>query len=115
MPEETNSEPVSSGSKKDENVLIAVITYFIFFVPWLTGDVKDPFVKFHMKQSIILVITSIIVWVLGTVIPFVGWFIIAPIGGLIVFVLWLIGIINAIQKKQAPVPLIGHFGEKLNF
>jgi uncharacterized membrane protein len=113
MAEEVKEE--KQVSSKEPNVLIAVLTYFIFFLPWLTGDIKDPFVKFHTKQSIVLVIASLIVWILGAVIPVLGWFIIGPVGGLIVFILWLIGVLNALQKKQTPVPWIGQFGSKLNF
>ena len=111
--EEVKEAP--KASKKEDNVAMAVIAYFIFFVPLLTDSKDDPFVKFHVKQSIVILITSVIVWVLGMFIPFIGWFIIAPIGGLIVFILWVIGVMNAIQKKKTPVPIIGQFAEKLDF
>ena len=111
--EEVKEAP--KASVKEENVAMAIIAYFIFFVPLLTDAKDDPFVKFHVKQSIVILITSVIVWVLGMFIPIIGWFLIAPIGGLIVFVLWVIGVMNASQKKKTPVPIIGHFAEKLNF
>lgn len=111
--EEVKEAPKST--KNDANVAMAIIAYFIFFVPLLTDSKDDPFVKFHVKQSIVLLIAAVIIWVLGAVIPVIGWLLIGPIGGLVVFVLWLIGVINAAQKKQTPVPLIGQFGEKLNF
>ena len=44
--------------------LIALIGYFAFFVPILTGDNrKSGFVKFHMKQSINLLVTNMFVFV----------------------------------------------------
>ena len=113
--EKVEVKEAPKASKKEDNVAMAVIAYFIFFVPLLTDSKDDPFVKFHVKQSIVILITSVIVWVLGMFIPFIGWFIIAPIGGLIVFVLWVIGVMNAIQKKKTPVPIIGQFAEKLDF
>ena len=102
-------------AKSESNIAMAVIAYFIFFIPLLTDSKDDPFVKFHVKQSIVLLIANIVVWTIGAIIPFIGWFLVAPIGGLAVFILWIIGVINASQGKKKPVPVIGQFGEKLNF
>lgn len=108
-------EVKNNVSSKDENVAMAVVAYFIFFLPLLTDDKNDPFVKFHVKQSIVLLVAAVIVWFLGRFIPYIGWDIIGPIGGLVVFVLWLIGVINAASKKQQPVPLIGKFADMIKF
>ncbi|MDD5693145.1 MAG: DUF4870 domain-containing protein [Patescibacteria group bacterium] len=111
--EEVKEAP--KASQKQENIGMAIIAYFIFFIPLLTDSKDDPFVKFHVKQSIVILITSVIVWLLGMFIPIIGWFLIAPIGGLLVFVLWVIGVVNAAQQKKTPVPIVGKFAEKLNF
>jgi len=45
--------------------------------------------------------------------PFIGWFIVGPIGGIITIILFIMGIINALGGKQQPLPVIGKFGEKI--
>jgi uncharacterized membrane protein len=110
------SEPVKV-SNKEENVAMAIVAYFIFFIPLLTDDKNDPFVKYHVKQGLVLLIAWVVLWVVSFVlafIPVIGW-ILAPLLYLAVFILWIMGIINAAQKKQKPVPIIGQFGEKFNF
>jgi uncharacterized membrane protein len=111
MAEATKKETAS----KEDNVAMAVIAYFIFFLPLLTTAKDDPFVKYHVKQSVILLIASLIIWFLGRYIPIIGWYIINPIGGLVIFILWIIGVLNAASKKQKPIPIIGKYAELLKF
>ena len=70
---------------------------------------------YHAKQSLVLTICWVIVYVVGMSLPFIGWFVIWPLGNLALLVLWVIGMINAFTRKQKPLPLIGQFGEKLKF
>jgi len=57
----------------------------------------------------------VIISVLGTIIPFIGWFLIAPIGGLIALILLILGIVNALGGKETPLPMIGKYGESFKF
>lgn len=98
---------------KKTNTGMAIVAYFIFFLPLLTDDKNDPFVKYHVKQSLVLVICYVLISVLFMV-PLVGWFA-APILYVVVFVFWIMGILNAAAGKQVPVPVVGHYGEKFNF
>jgi len=76
---------------------------------------KNKFAGFHVKQSLVLAIAAIIINIAGTIIPVLGWFIILPIGNLIVFVFFIIGLIKAIQGEEKELPIIGKFGEKFKF
>ncbi len=101
---------------KSESKIWAFIAYFlgiIGFIIILLIKKKDKFAMFHAKQSLVLCITWIIVYVAGIAIPFIGWFIIWPFGNIAMFILWIIGIINAITGKQKLIPIIGKFGEKI--
>lgn len=101
--------------ESDENVAMAIIAYFIFFLPLLTTAGDDPYVRFHVKQGLVLLACSVLVWTIGKFLP-LNWALdIYLVGGLILFILWLIGISHAISKKQKRVPLIGFLGERLNF
>jgi uncharacterized membrane protein len=107
----SNITPTPSSTK---NTTMAAIAYVLFFVPLLTDSKDDPFVKFHVKQSILLVILSIIVSIFNSIIgriPFIGW-LIGLILGLGVFALWVIGIMNALNGKMTPVPVVGQYAEE---
>lgn len=93
---------------KSSNTLMAVLSYFgiLVLIPLLTDAKNDPFVKFHIKQGLVLLVVSIIAGVIGWI-PVVGW--IVPI---LVFVLFLIGVINAASGKKEPLPVIGQYGDK---
>lgn len=101
------------GSQK--NIGMAVVAYILFFVPLLTDAKNDPFVKFHVKQGLVLLLAEIIVSVVGSMIPFLGWFIVLPLGSLLIFILWIIGIMNAVSSKEKELPLIGSFAKHLTF
>ena len=102
-----------------ENKSMAVIAYILFFVPLITSShKKSPFVLYHTNQGTVLFIACLI-WsfvfniVSRTInlIPLVGWIISMVLGFLnIVFlVLVVIGIMNALNGKAKPLPLIGDF------
>ena len=71
----------------------------------------DPFVKYHVKQGLALFIAAVVVAIFG-VVPIIGW-ILAPLLSIVLFILWIIGIINAAQGKEKRLPIIGKFGEGL--
>lgn len=63
---------------------------------------------FHANQSLILLIISVAASLLSGLIPVVG----ALIGTVVsigVFVLWIMGIINAANGEMKPLPLIGEY------
>jgi len=101
----------SKGSQK--NTGMAIVAYLIFFVPLLTEAKNDPFVKFHVKQGLVLFISYIVDMFIGLV-PILGW-IIAPILFLVLIVLLIIGIINAAGGKEKELPLIGGLAKNFKF
>jgi uncharacterized membrane protein len=94
---------------------MAIIAYLgiLVLIPLLTDAKNDPFVKFHTKQGLLvligLVLSSIIV-----VVPVLGW----AIGSLIwiaSIILMIIGIMNAANGKQEELPLVGHLARNFHF
>jgi uncharacterized membrane protein len=102
-------------TKNNDRKMWAIIAYFIFFLPLLTEYKDDKFVKFHVGQGLVLLIASLVIWFLSAFIPIIGWFIIGPIGSIVLFVCWIIGILNAASDKEQPVPIIGSLAEKFKF
>ena len=94
---------------------MAVLAYIIFFIPLLTDTKDDPFVKFHVKQGLVLLLTQVIISVIGSAVPFLGWFIILPLGSIFVLVLWIIGVVNAFNGAEKELPLVGSFARHFTF
>lgn len=116
---EPQAEPIQSAPKSEDNgKLCAVLSYFLIGIIWYFADEKmktKELVKFHVKQSLVLLIISIILQVVGTVLPIIGWFIILPLASLFTFIWAIIGIVYAINGEQKELPLIGGYAKKFNF
>ncbi len=98
---------------KKNNIAFLSYILILFIVP-LVLDPKNEFVKFHAKQGIILFLFFIAVYIVGALLPIIGWFIIAPLGIFAWLILAIYGIYNALTGKEEPLPVIGKFAEKIN-
>ena len=90
----------------EKNKVMAVLAYILFFIPLLAAK-DSKFARFHTNQGLVLFLGGIIASVVA-VIPVIGW-IIAPIVGLVITVLAVIGIINALNGRAKELPVIGKF------
>lgn len=97
----------------EENKLIAALSYLgiLVLVPLLAKK-ESPFCQFHAKQGLVLLIAWIIVGFVA-VIPILGW-IVSIFGSLFLFVLFILGLVNALGGQAKELPVIGQFGEKFN-
>ncbi len=102
----------TSEKTKELNTGMAVLAYIIFFVPLLTDAKDDPYVKYHVKQGLVLFIAWVLTGVFNMV-PVIGWML-APIVYLVLLVLLIMGILNAVNGAKKPLPLIGQFADKIN-
>ncbi len=111
---------------KNTGKLMAILAYLgiLVFIPMLTSK-ENKFVMFHVEQGLILLICSIVIWIAGGIIDSMLYntisFTIPCFGGLIggllrlfVFILMIMGIINAATGKVQKLPIIGEYGEKFN-
>ena len=90
----------------EANKIMAVLAYILFLIPLLAAK-ESPYAKFHANQGLTLFLAGVIVSIAGSIIPFLGWFLILPIGCIIVAVLGVIGIINAWKGLAKELPIIG--------
>ncbi|MEI6650622.1 MAG: DUF4870 domain-containing protein [Candidatus Moraniibacteriota bacterium] len=103
--------PKMETSDFEQNKVMAIVGYIIpilFFVPML-AEKKSPFGMFHAKQQLNLLLAGIVVNIVGTIIPFLGWFIILPLGSIAIIVLAIIGLIGASKGETKELPVIGGF------
>jgi uncharacterized membrane protein len=87
---------------------MAVLAYLgpLIVISYIVSN-KDPLVKFHIKQGLVLLVIEVAIWVIGSFI----WMLwpllyLAEIG---VLILAIIGIINAVQSKEKLLPLVGKY------
>ena len=62
------SAPPSAEAPKPSaghNTGMAVLAYILFFIPLLTDAKNDPFVKFHVKQGLVLFLANILVLIVA--------------------------------------------------
>ena len=93
-----------------DNKVIAMCPYLfsvIGIIIALIASKESPFVSFHVRQAMKILICEIIVCVL-VIIPFLGWFVIG-VWYLISFVLFIIGFINVCCGKAKEIPIISSF------
>ena len=106
-----NAEVVSTGASMDQEKIVAILGYIIpilFLVP-LLSEKKSPFAVFHANQHLMLLIAAVVLNVVASVIPILGWFIIGPVGMLVLIVLAIMNLLSAAKGEMKPLPIIGGF------
>ena len=112
---QAETPPTNNNQKPNQqkNTGVAILAYIIFFLPLLTEAKNDPFVKFHVKQGLVVFLLACVVQVIGFVIFFGGMLISVLYLG--VLVLAIIGIMNAANGEQKELPIVGQFAKNFNF
>ena len=92
----------------DELSVMAALSYLgpLVIIPFLTHK-ENSFVMFHIKQGLVLVVLSILIYVAGSLLFFL-W----PLIGIInlgLLCLSIIGIIRALQKEEKELPIVGKY------
>lgn len=107
---------------------MAILSYLgpLCLVPLLTGE-KDGFVKFHVKQGLVLLICEVIIWVIFNLIlgsltwSWYNWgtwgmiSMIQNVAYLFIGILSVVGILNVVNGRQKELPIVGKFAEKITF
>ena len=71
----------------------------------LNNEKRDLFAKYHIRQSLGLVLTSLALSLIN-VIPILGW-IVSMVGAFVLLYMWVMGLLNAINGREKPVPILG--------
>jgi len=108
------------GDARDaqENKVMAVLAYlsFLVFIPLFAAP-NSRFARYHANQGLILFLTElafgIVYAILSAIIFSLSWrlwFLITIVGllGLVFLIPMVIGILNALNGRKRPLPLIGH-------
>ena len=94
----SESDNVVVDPQKDKTMaIVGYITWIGFIIAMVSDSKNSTFTKFHLNQSLILNIASLVC----TFIPVVG-----GILALVVFVFWIMAIVSAVNGEMKSLPLI---------
>lgn len=107
---DTPQVPVTPPSSPNNTTVMGVLSYLgiLVIIPYLMSK-DNSFVKFHVKQGIVLVVIELVLWVASGMLW--GLLFLINIIQLAVFVLSIIGIVNVVQNKEKELPLVGSFAK----
>ncbi len=111
---------MDSSNKEDDSKLFAFLAVLLSVVGFIIAySIKkdNKYVMFYAKQSLVLFIGWIALWIVGMVlgfIPFLG-IMVHWILSLGLLVLWVIGLIYSLSGEMKHIPLVGDFAKKLSF
>lgn len=102
------------ANSNQKNKVMGVLAYLgvLIIIPILVAK-NEPFVKFHIKQGLVLLVIEVVAWVAAMAIwPL--WLILWLVK-LIIFVFVVLGIINVIQGKEKNLPWVGSYARYFTF
>ena len=101
-------EKKATKEQVENEKVMAALAYLIFFIPLLAAK-ESKFAMYHANQGFNLFLLFLAVNVIGMLVPFLGWFIIAPLGTVLSLVLMVMGILNAMNGVEKELPVIGKY------
>ena len=112
----TQTNATNPAQTVDDGKTVAIISY-LSIIGWIIayvmyGNNKTQLGAYHLRQTIALFVVGILTWVVQMFlifIPVIGWIIgiFLNFVYLLLFVLWIIGFIAAINGQEKPMPVIG--------
>jgi uncharacterized membrane protein len=110
-----NNEHKDHKSSEHNHTVMGVLSYLgpLVIIPYLM-DKDNSFVKFHIKQGLVVFAINVILWVLT---PMFFWHMwgISRLLNLATTILAIIGIVNVLQKKESVLPIVGSFSKYFKF
>src|SRR3989344_3433821 len=102
------------SKREDDSKLfafLAVLLSIIGFIIALAVKKDNKYVMFYAKQSLVLFIAWVILWVVSMIlalIPIVG-ILIYWIAYILLVVLWIIGLVYSLSGEMKEIPVVGQF------
>lgn len=92
---------------KDDNAKIVAIVSYITIIGWivaliLNSQKKSKLGSYHIRQTLLLYLLTFVFMI----IPVIGWIL-----NIAVFILWIMGLISAINEEEKPIPIIGEYAQ----
>jgi len=113
--------PAPIGAVTTEDRTVAILTYvtiigFIIAIV-MHSSKKTALGSFHLRQGLGLFVTGLVIWLpclIISMIPVVNLLMILvwPLVGIGLFVLWIMGLISAVNGQLKPMPVVGEHYQK---
>lgn len=111
--EDNDINTPGSSQDAEQHKALAIVGYIfpvLFFIPLITDAKNNAFAKYHANQQLNLLLFNVVGYVAASVLTIV------LIGVLLYPLIWLgyivfaiMGIMNVVNLKMKPLPLIGGF------
>jgi uncharacterized membrane protein len=88
---------------------ITIIGWIVAYVNHSNSVVKSSLATFHLRQSFGLMVVYFAIWIINIMLMFIIPFLSTVIWLLyiVVIVFWVIGLVNAINGEEKPLPAVG--------
>jgi uncharacterized membrane protein len=117
----TDTPPPAAAGPAGEDRTVAILTYitiigFIIAIV-MHSSKKTALGTYHLRQGLGLFITALAVWVPCMIISFIPvvnlvMVLVGPAVCIGLFVLWIMGLLAAVNGQQKPMPLVGEHYQK---
>jgi len=102
-------ENKNQQQQSNEDNSVAIVAY-LTLIGWIIALIMHSSKKtnlgaYHLREMLGLMLTSIVLWIVNLV-PYVGH-LIYMLGSIVLFILWILGLINAINRQMKPLPIVG--------
>ena len=95
--------------------LCAVLCYLFLGLLWYALDKhqqRNKFANFHAKEGLLFYLFLFTLEIIGVVVPYIGRFV-AGLGGLVLFILGLIGLYYAFTGRRIGMPYLTELAQKI--
>lgn len=106
-----SNQPAATPPKSGEDKTVAIVAYLSligFIVALILHNQpgkKTVLGSFHLRQGLGIMLCSVCMSII-MIIPFVGW-VVGCVGYILVLVMWIMGIISAVNGEMKPAPIMG--------
>lgn len=84
--------------------IVSYITLIGWLIAFCAGDKEGA--KFHLNQSLVLYLGSLINSIIISRIPICGWAV-SGIFSIVFFIFWIMGLVYACKDEEKELPLLG--------
>ena len=108
------------SKREDDSKLfafLAVLLSIIGFIIALAVKKDNKYVMFYAKQSLVLFIAWVILWVVSMILALISivGILIYWIAYILLVVLWIIGLVYSLSGEMKEIPVVGQFARNFNF
>src|SRR5437868_2311617 len=93
---------------------LTIIGWNVALVSYNGSPDKSSLAKFHLRQVFGIFVTGFALYIVMLMMIFVMpfFFFLYPLIGFAIFILWILGLIAAVNGEEKPVPVLGDFYQK---